>query len=334
MHWLLKTTSYDIVFAGRKWQRRSDGIVEKLLKLKLVVGMPQLFVRKSDDGTIVVVLAKYVDDFLCAARNEGVLGDVHNGIIQAVGQSCWKQWPDVMDVNSTEVAQTVDRVSVSSKRLKSEVEFVILNPSRKKDISAEVTDSESRSVRSMTGKLGYIGVAVSPLASFAASYLQQILPKVMVAGVRHANGIAKDMLRRDLKILYLRPTPVEVRNARIAVFTDAGYPHQGVQKKVAQEGCIFGVSFGTHQGAPFHALGWISRKQRRVSNSNLQAECIAAVTGVGMAMYAAKVWKNATNMVLPITIVVDSLGLHRTVSTQAMPTDMGSVHDIHSLKVD
>ena len=53
-----------------------------------------------------------------------------------------------------------------------------------------------------------------------------------------------------------------------------------------------------------------------------------------MATHAAKVWKNATNMVLPLTIVFDSLGLHRTVSTQATPTDMGSAHDIHALRVD
>ena len=334
VYWLLKTTSYGIVSAGRKWQRKSDGIVQRALELSLVIGMPQLFVQRSDDGTMLVLLAKYVDDFLCAARNEVVLSNVHKRITQAVELGSWKQWPDVMDVNSTEVVQTVDYVSVSAKRLKSEVEVVVLSPSRRKNISAEVTDSESRSVRSMAGKLGYIGVAVSPLASFAASYVQQILPKMTVAGVKHSNGIAKDILRRDIKILYIRPTPVEVRRARIAVFTDAGYPHQGVEKKVAQEGCLVGVAFGTHHGAPFHSLGWISRKQRRVSNSSLQAECIAAVTGVGMATHAAKVWKNATNMVLPLTIVVDSLGLHRTVSTQATPTDMGSAHDIHALRVD
>lgn len=333
-YWLLKITSYGIVSAGRKWQRKSDYIVKDVLDMDIVLGMPQLFVRPSVFPGPRALLAKYVDDLLCSAKTTNLLGKMRSGVESVVELGAWKEWPDVLDVNSTEVVQTPTGVTVTAKRLKKEVELVVISPSRRKDISAEVTEAETRSVRSMAGKLGYIGVAISPLAAFAASYVQQILPKMTIAGLKHANGVVRDVLRRDCSLEYVMPTAMELRNARIAVFSDAGYPHTGVEKKVAQEGCIVGVAFGTQKGAPYHVLGWLSRKQRRVSNSSIQAECIAAVTSVGYGTHAAKVWANVTGKVIPITIVVDSLGLHRTLSTQATPTDMGSAHDIHALRVD
>lgn len=136
-----------------------------------------------------------------------------------------------------------------------------------------------------------------------------------IAGLKFANGITRDILRREMKLEYIRPTKAELRNARVAVFSDTGYPHKGIQRKVSQEGCIVGVAFGTQSGAPYHILGWVSRKQRRVLNSSLHAECIAAGTSVGFGIHAAHVWKNVTGMSLPITIIVDNLGLHRTLST-------------------
>ena len=44
--WLLKTLSYGIVFAGRKWQLKSDNLVLNGLKLRVTFGVPQLFVRR------------------------------------------------------------------------------------------------------------------------------------------------------------------------------------------------------------------------------------------------------------------------------------------------
>lgn len=316
-YWLSKTTSYGIVSAGRKWQRKSDEVVQKVLGLDIVVGMPQLFFRPMGQGDPAVILAKYVDDKLCAARSKKETDETNDGINQAVELGSWKQWPDVLDVNSTEVVQTRTNIQVTARMLKEEVDVVVLQPGRRKHISSELTDGEASNVRSMAGKLGYFGVAISPLASFSASYIQQILPKMTVAGLKHANGIAKDLLRRDIKLEYARPTVGERRNARIAVFTDAGYPHTGVEKKVAQEGCIVGVAFGTEQGAPYHIIGWLSKKQRRVSNSSIQAECIATVTSVGFARYCANIWENITGNQMPITIVTDSLGLHHTLAMQA-----------------
>ena len=71
-----------------------------------------------------------------------------------------------MDVNSTEVFKTTMSNVASSRGLKSEIEVAKISTSRKKNITCPRNEREVRCVRSLAGKLGHLGVATSPLASF------------------------------------------------------------------------------------------------------------------------------------------------------------------------
>ena len=90
--------------------------------------------------------------------------NVQECVSQTVEVGSWKQWPDVLDINRTEVIQTKESVTVCADRLTKEIEAVELTVGRRKDISAESNQLEVRKVRSMAGKLGYLGVVVSPIA--------------------------------------------------------------------------------------------------------------------------------------------------------------------------
>lgn len=109
-------------------------------------------------------------------------------------------------------------------------------------------------VRQVAGKLGYLRTCISPIAAFAASYLQQCLQTMTVAGMKTANGIIREIQRLEPVITYLRPTEEEVRMARVASFSDGGFPHKGSRRKVAQEGCIVGIAFGTAVESKFQVL--------------------------------------------------------------------------------
>lgn len=237
-------------------------------------------------------------------------------------------------VNATLVSQDESGVKMDSMRTSKAIDLVMLTPARRKDISSDVSKLEQKAVRTMAGKLGYLGVCSSPIAGFAASFIQQIVPRMTIAGVKVANGIARDALRRNNSIAYIQPSEEEVKEARIAVFSDAGFPHIGVEKRVAQEGCIFGISYGVKKNSIFHAIGWISRKQRRVSHSSGQAETIAAVTSLGCGLNLQSVWHDIMGHRLPITLVIDNLGLQRCLLTQSRPTDNAMLKDVHALRLD
>ena len=103
--WLLKATSYGIVFAGRKWQRRCNAIVMNNLGLSLVIEIRQLFIYKKTDGIVVALLAKYVDGLIIAARTEQGLKSIPKKLEETLEIGSWNQWPSSMYVNSTEVVQ-------------------------------------------------------------------------------------------------------------------------------------------------------------------------------------------------------------------------------------
>lgn len=64
----------------------------------------------------------------------------------------------------------------------------------------ELEEHKVRSVRSMAGKLGYLGVAVSHIACFTDRFIQQTVPKMNIAEVKYANGIVRDILKRSITV--------------------------------------------------------------------------------------------------------------------------------------
>lgn len=101
---LVKSTLYGIVPAGRKWELRSDEDVRNVLDLEAVFGLPQLCVRR-ENGVLVLVVAKYVDDILISAFNEEWLSYCRNGLEQSYEVGSWLQFLDNIDINVTKISQ-------------------------------------------------------------------------------------------------------------------------------------------------------------------------------------------------------------------------------------
>ena len=83
-----------------------------LLKLDVVIGMPQQFARVTPQGLCLLV-AKYLEDSLIAVRNEEWLGYAREGIGQSFETGQWTQTPQSISINSTEVTQHPDCTVVS-----------------------------------------------------------------------------------------------------------------------------------------------------------------------------------------------------------------------------
>ena len=329
--WLLLVTFYGILTAGTKWQRASDGLVINQLGFEVVIGISQLF-RISEGGKIQGIIAKYVDDMLVAARTSRQLAETKNGIMKSFTVGQWVETPDGLQMNSTEVLQHPEEISLSMPSLAKEIEPVKIFPGRRKQITEDASQSEVRAIRSVAGKLGYLGIACSPIADFAASFLQQCIPKLTIGGPKSLNGVIRDARNRLHEVKYLQPSVEEQGNGYILAFSDAGYPHTH-RKSVRQEGSIIGIAFGDKAGSKFHTLTWMSRKQRRVSTSTASAETIAAVSTVGLAMYMCQVYQNITGERLPVTLAVDSKALHRTLATHSQPRDRAMVVEVHRLRL-
>ena len=190
----------------------------KSLGLSFILGFHQFFYHDASVATLFI--AKYVDDLLTATRNDEWLAWALRGIKRAFTIGSTVQAPETITMNSTEVEASHNMLVLHMRRFqKTEIELFSISPPRRRQVDMLLTAIEIRDVRRIAGKLGYLGTGVSPFAALAASYLQQCIPFMTVAGLKSANGIIRNVLRRTKVILYPKPSSEEQRHLRIVSFS-------------------------------------------------------------------------------------------------------------------
>ena len=328
--WLLTVTMYGLATAGRKWQRASDAVMIACLGLSMIAGYHQLFHHRDSLGMLYI--AKYVDDLLIASADESWHNWAVGGINTAFKIGSSSKAPETIVMNSTEINVSNETLVLHMRNFqRTDVDLFRISPPRRKQVDDILSATEIREVRRIAGKLGYLGTGVSPFAALAASFLQQSIPSITVAGLKASNGIITEVMRRTSFISYIQPTNAERKHARIVCFSDAGFCHPK-DKKRAQEGCIFGIAFGARKGSVFRTIRFISRTQRRLSQSSAAAETIAALISFGYAANLQRAYQKLTGICLPFTLLLESKSLHTSSATERDPRDPSSIADVAVLR--
>ena len=82
----------------------------------------------------------------------------------------------------------------------------------------------------------------------------------------------------------------------------------------------------------FHTTGFISRTQRPPSQSSAAAETSASLMSFGYAAKLQRAYKKLTGICLPVTLVLDSKGLHTSFATESDARDPSSIADVAVLR--
>ena len=129
--------------------------------------------------------------------------------------------------------------------------------------------------------------------------------------LKEANAVLHEVRQIEPKIYYNSPSHFE--HSRYIGFSDAA---QG-KSSYAQTGYISGIAFKLESEHIFHAIDWQSSRQSRVSFSSIGAEILAAALSADRSYLFAQSLSSLTkpDFKLPLTIVLDSLGLHATITT-------------------
>lgn len=70
--WKLTKLPYGIVEAGRQWQKKVEYWMMTQGKLRRVFGISQLFIRRTEQGEIYILVANVTDDFLIGGKTDHV----------------------------------------------------------------------------------------------------------------------------------------------------------------------------------------------------------------------------------------------------------------------
>lgn len=309
--WKLLKPAYGLVESGRilllaieSWLK-SEGIYE-------LPGFPQLFISRTGQGNLKLVLAKVVDDFLIAAA-PAELQAFNNRLSQKfeVGRFITGNTHIFNRLHIT-VADNYS-VHVSIAEYMEKIEGILLDRSRRKQFDSQVTSQELRDYQKLCGSLNFIGDGILPQASYVASYLQQNVPRLTVSGLVTANHLLRDLKTLDPSTTYRSPPNVEFAPAYLA-FSDASMGRSAY----GQTGYLSGIYMPMEGDYGFyHVLDWVSGKQRRVSFSSIGAEILAAATSTDRgALMAERIGVlNGRNKKLPFVLSVDSNGIYTTITT-------------------
>lgn len=313
--WKLTKLPYGITEAGRQWARVFEQWLTEKVDFKRVIGVPQMFVKRYDNGHISLILAKVTDDLLIAGEREN---------IEEFNKSIAQRFPiskvileGQIQFNGATIRQDENgSITMSMDRYMHEIGQIQLDKTRTKSMQARATAKEVAAFRAVAGELVWLGGGALPQAAYVGSYMQQCVPYLKIEHIVQANGMLKELKDLKAEITYQK-IGGEVTAATIESFSDAAF-NISRAKQYGQTGLIVGILFNVKgkDDAVYHVVDWASRKQRRVCHSSYGAEILACADAddrgynLKMAMtslFPSDKFRHVLN--------VDSKGLYNTITT-------------------
>lgn len=241
-----------------------EGWIKDDYKLTQLFGILQLFAQCDEDGSIFLLVAKVVDDFLIAGRPSNIdkflyrlskkfeLGAVSRSSVHTFLRCKIARSPD-------------DSVRLSMPGYINRASAIHVHRARRSETHSKSDSRETSEYRSLAVVLVFLGQAVLPQAALVASKMQQKLGDLRVAHLLDANKMLS-----DLKLLFhgiACKAPVKPLNVTLFTFSDAS--HGSLDDTYGQSGSITGLRISQGDGSPtfLQCFSWSLSKQRQISYS-------------------------------------------------------------------
>ena len=154
------------------------------------------------------------------------------------------------------------------------INAIKIDPGRKTQPSAAVTEAEKRQLRAIIGSLQYASVHTRPDLSSGLSMLQSAIPKATIATLVEANRVLHEAKRFHDTCIVIQPIPLE--EVRFLAFSDASFA--SAKNPDSHAGSIIlavHADLGKNLPSSISPLTWSSRKIQKVVTSTLAAEAVA-----------------------------------------------------------
>lgn len=315
--WKLRRLPYGIVEAGRQWLCAVENWLLREYRVSRVSSMEQLFYKRGESGSVELLIAKVVDDFLVAGQPSVV-----EKFLKALGTRFIlghvKKSRDLTFLGCKILRNGNDSIELSMHDYFRRIKTLCIPKARRKMYTEACDAAETQAFRSLAGTLLYLGQAVLPQACLVASKMQQRIGSLHVSDMLDANQMVKELLSLQPSLLFL--SSVEDFHATLITLSDAS--HAGLHEVYGQTGLISGIKVQCFKGNYFHPITWTSHKQKKVSYSSYGSEILAAADADDIGFFL----KGVFNELFPKTalrheLMVDSKSLFETITTLHKPED-------------
>lgn len=300
--WKLNQAVYGLSDAGRHWY---DRVKDELLKLHVNMSkLDKSVFYYCKNGTCEGVLIVHVDDFLFGGTDvfmNDVVSKLYNLFVVGVSESSSMKYLGI-DVKQTDLG-----IHMSMDEYIETIIPVAIDSFRRDEKHMALSLSEVDEFRHLTGQINWCATQVRLDVCFTNCQLSNA-SKPTVNHLLIANKSVKNLKSTSLSI---RLSPLQGDDLSICVFSDASF---GNLPSGGSQGAY--VAFIVDKLGNANILSWQSRKVRRVCNSTLSAECLAAVDAVKAGVLLKhlvselKCWTN-----IDMNIITDNKSLVQAINS-------------------
>ena len=322
--WLLKKCPYGLADAGRHWYIR---IMTELnacggVQLKLDQAV---FVWHCKDNTLMGIIVIHVDDFLfggTAAFHDSVISKLKNVFTIGLEET------QAMKYLGISIVQKLDGIYMDTNRyLKSLKEIDTTGLGEK---SRKLDPSEVTLLKKLSGQLNWITTQTRVDMAFDNCTLGNSINNANVQTIFLANKCVRKAIRQSVSLYF--PHHFDIMSSRIIAFSDASFanlPDRGSQGAY--------ILFICDKHGEYCTITWQSRRIRRIVNSTIAAECLAAVEAAEAAVHLKTTIKAILHIDAPINLLcdnrslVDAVHLSTAVENKRLQIDVGVLRDMLQL---
>ncbi len=325
--WKLKKCPYGLVDAGRNWYFR---VRSELLD----IGAHQSRLDQAsfcwfDNGILCGIMIVHVDDFLY-----GGTPNFHSSVVNRIKQIFTVGLEESVGMKylGLLIQETSDGIVLSAGDYSTTVkEFDTSIIGYQKDrplLAAEITN-----LKQLSGQLNWVTTQCRPDLAFENCIVGNSIKNATVRDLFFANKAVRKLNANQLHLHF--PKGFDLKSCAIIVFCDASFAN--LPDRGSQGGHII---FLVDKAGLYCPLSWQSRRIRRVVNSTLAAECLAAVAAVEASVLLSATVKeflyHATTETPQLAIsvlcdnksLVDAVHSSTTVENKRLQIDISVLRDM------
>lgn len=303
--WKLKKCPYGLADAGRHWYLR---VVQELKSL----GARQcrfdqaIFVWTAPDEPNILagIVAVHVDDFLYGGTplfHTMVISRIRKTFIIGLEECSGMKYLG-LSIQETDTGILLSTSDYS--RDCQEMNTINLGPNRDRSLTPE----EVTSLKQLSGQLNWVSTQSRPDLAFENCSVANSIKNAVVRDVFMANKSIRQLKGQDVTLRFLRH--FKLTSCRIVAFCDASFGN--LPDRGSQGGHLI---FLVDSAGAYCLIAWQSRRIRRVVNSTIAAECLAAVEAAETSVFLATALReildpiSQNGITVPISVLCDNRSL-------------------------
>jgi hypothetical protein len=307
--WRLRKPVYGLVSAPKTWFDRLREVVQEH-GFDADLSDEAIFRLRNNKGILVGILAIHVDDTIGGGTSEfhDVMDTVSEDLKIGSKESGTFHYKGlrISTVYRSNNADGPFEVVVDADEY---LDCILpMNLPELADEASPLAPGDATSYRSVAGCIGYMASVFRPDLSLEASLLGRTFLTPTLRDAKKANAVLLWAKSNRYSMRFRRGT------ACLTAFSDSAGPNE----LGTQGGRLFALTDAeSHKVSAW--IYWESRKVKRVCRSTATGEILSLGECYNTAMWLRKIWHELTEQTLSVRLVVDSMGIAKSITTTKLP---------------